>query len=119
MNDTTETTQDENASEAIQGEGTTNVIVVSEGGPPTRMLTMMEELDAIVSGVPTPEIESQELISPIGKRRGRKKVLSNEDRIATQMFFTHTERAFLSKIGGGNMSQGARIVIQFWENNHQ
>lgn len=49
------------------------------------------------------------------KNRGRPKVLSEEERKATQIFLTDSERALAIKIGKGQMSSGIRIALEAYD----
>lgn len=83
-----------------QGDTTTTVVVPKKRGRKPKVATdQLTPADPV--NVPRPS-----------KHRGRPRVLSVEDRKATQIFLTKEERELAEKIGGGQMSQGIRKALE-------
>jgi len=94
---------------------------------PGEAKTSVKEPETVVEATITEKVEDNMEIKdeikpadPItvprpSRGRGRPKVLSDEERRATQIFLTENERSLAKKIGKGRMSEGIRLALESYE----
>jgi hypothetical protein len=70
-----------------------------------------ESVDESEDPVPAPTVDLAVKEIVTRKRKGRPRILSDEERKATQIFLTDNERKLASKIGNGSMAEGLRKAL--------